>query len=227
MELWDLVSSGLGDGAAIALGNGDRHFGAITTIVQASVGSRASVGDFNGDGRQDVAVFFNNAFETRVFLGNGDGTFTSGVTIGSVNMSRSVSQGDVNGDGITDLVGSGYRYRNICRDREWRRIIQVSSVLCCYGGRNLDQQNLIDFNGDGKLDLVSGRYAAQGISLAEGNGDGSFKTATSYYAAGSGAFDIADFNSDGALDIVTGLVNVSVILGNGTCPSRSQRLDHD
>jgi FG-GAP-like repeat/FG-GAP repeat len=69
-------------------------------------------GDFNGDGRADLAVFVSspNAQNTvLVFLGNGDGTFKSAITstVGpsldyQIGLASSVV-GDFNGDGIWDL----------------------------------------------------------------------------------------------------------------------------
>lgn len=55
-----------------------------------------------------------------------------------------------------------------------------------------------DFNGDGKLDLVSA-----GVYLLLGNGDGTFQPAT-YYPVGRsfGSMLVGDFNGDHKLDVV-------------------------
>src|SRR5204862_169275 len=70
-----------------------------------------------------------------------------------------------------------------------------------------------DFNGDGKLDLVT-----EG-SVLLGNGDGTFKPAVNF-STGASPISVAvgDFNRDGKPDLAVanrGPDNVSVLLGNG------------
>src|SRR5882724_37144 len=73
-----------------------------------------------------------------------------------------------------------------------------------------------DFNGDGKLDLVTASSRDNNVSVLLGNGDGTFQAAVNYSV---GAFSVTsgDFNGDGKLDLVVagGPNNVSVLLGNG------------
>jgi uncharacterized protein (TIGR03437 family) len=76
-----------------------------------------------------------------------------------------------------------------------------------------------DFNGDGKVDLVTGNTQSKDISVLLGNGDGTFQSVVSYPAGGAvGGLASGDFNGDGKLDIavvdqVPGLL--SIFLGNG------------
>ena len=59
------------------------------------------MGDFNGDGRSDLAV---TSSKFSILLGNGDGTFAAAADYGAAVPSRSVAVGDFNGDGRSDLA---------------------------------------------------------------------------------------------------------------------------
>src|SRR3974390_1196797 len=74
------------------------------TIYPAGNGPGSSdVGDFNGDGNQDLV--FANAWGgyVTVFLGNGDGTYqpAASVVVGSAHTDY-ITVGDFNGDGKLD-----------------------------------------------------------------------------------------------------------------------------
>jgi hypothetical protein len=79
-----------------------------------------------------------------------------------------------------------------------------------------------DFNGDGKLDLVTANRYGNSISVLLGNGDGTFQPAVSY-AAGDVPESVAvgDLNGDGKLDVVvadniSGRISVLIGIGDGT-----------
>jgi hypothetical protein len=99
-----------GDNVSVLLGNGDGTFQAARNYAAGSFPFSMAVGDFNGDGRLDLAVA--GAGGVRVLLGNGDGSFlnTNISYVAGTNPS-SVAVGDFNGDGSPDLavanVGSG------------------------------------------------------------------------------------------------------------------------
>ncbi len=94
------------NGLSILLGRGDGtfipqiRFNSSFTDGQAVV----RVADFNGDQKDDVAVFGRNSGKVEILLGNGDGTFTlAGIfTVGSVVIAAQVA--DLNGDGKADIV---------------------------------------------------------------------------------------------------------------------------
>src|SRR5690348_1882874 len=76
-----------------------------------------------------------------------------------------------------------------------------------------------DFNGDGKVDLVTANPTTDNVSVLLGQGAGAFQAPTTF-ATGSGprAVAVADFNGDGKLDLVTANSTgdtVSVLFGNG------------
>jgi hypothetical protein len=86
----------------ILLGNGDGTFtpGPAFPLTGQNVNNTA-VGDFNGNGKPDLAISLPDANEVQVLLGNGDGTFTPMPAI-SVDGVFVVATGDFNGDGKAD-----------------------------------------------------------------------------------------------------------------------------
>src|SRR5262245_9833982 len=74
------------------------HFGS------ASRPSSVAVGDFNGDGQQDLATANTDSNNVSVLLGNRDGSFPSAAHFGTGDRPVSVAVGDFNGDGLQDLA---------------------------------------------------------------------------------------------------------------------------
>jgi len=73
-----------------------------------------------------------------------------------------------------------------------------------------------DFNGDGKLDVISANGAANSISVLIGNGDGTFGGHKEFTVLDPVGLTTGDFNGDGKLDIAAATSSgVSVLLGNG------------
>ena len=97
------------------LGNGDGSFQPqVTDAVGTYSTSIAMVaGDFNGDGRTDLAAtsyygtYANFTGAVSVLLSNGDGTFQPQMTYAVGSQPRAIVSGDFNGDGRTDLAVAG------------------------------------------------------------------------------------------------------------------------
>jgi hypothetical protein len=80
----------------------------------AGTGPRSiAVGDFNGDGVQDLAVANEGSNNVSVLLGKGDGTFQGVVNFGAGSGPVSVAVGDFNGDGVQDLAVANERPNNV------------------------------------------------------------------------------------------------------------------
>lgn len=156
-------------------------------------------GDFNGDGKLDMAVANIDSSDVSILLGNGDGTFQPAQNIAVAGGVGPIVTGDFNGDHKLDLaVGSETNATVLLGngDGTFRSPIQI----------NVDASSLLasDFNQDGKTDLL----AAGGLLL--GNGDGTFQP-----PHGQGidyAFEVADFNGDSKPDVLS---RDGVFLGNG------------
>jgi hypothetical protein len=70
-----VVKSDSGTGLHVLISNGDGTF--RTTFAGGSTGGGVAIGDFNNDGRNDIAHDSSN--QLVVLLGNGDGTFSTGI----------------------------------------------------------------------------------------------------------------------------------------------------
>ncbi len=86
------------------LGNGNGTYATRTDYGTGSAPSFVAIGDFNGDGKPDLAVANSNSSTVSVLPGRGDGTFATRTDYGTGGEPMSVAIGDFNGDGRPDLA---------------------------------------------------------------------------------------------------------------------------
>jgi hypothetical protein len=95
----------LRSGVSVLLGNGDGSFQAAQDYRVGAAPSSVAVGDFNGDGIQDLVVTDQSFDLVRVLVGQGDGSLhTTNVSYVTGREPVSVAVGDFNGDGLPDLA---------------------------------------------------------------------------------------------------------------------------
>ena len=80
-----------------------------STILLEEAPLAIAIGDFNDDGKLDVAVTNAISLTVSVLLGKGNGTFEPPVNYGVGNYPDSILVGDFNGDAKLDLaVANGF-----------------------------------------------------------------------------------------------------------------------
>ncbi len=203
---------------SVLLGNGDGTFQAVQSFAAGTTPASVAVGDFNSDGRPDLAVTDKSSNTVGVLLGNGDGTFQAVQSFVAGTSPASVAVGDFNGDGRPDLVEASSGTATI-ELGNGDGTFQAPNALVSEAAGAVTSVAVGDFNGDGRLDLATADAASNTITVLVGNGDGTFRPPTNY-ATGAGpvALAVADFNGDGHADLVTAdnrANAVSVLLGRG------------
>ena len=68
-----------------------------------------AVGDFDSDGRQDLALADTGRDSLRVLIGRGDGTFVERQILPGFDNALDVATADFDADGVEDLAFAGFR----------------------------------------------------------------------------------------------------------------------
>jgi hypothetical protein len=185
----DLIASGV-----IFFGLGNFQF----SPVQIPLSAPLAIGDFNRDGRLDLAG------PAQTLLNQGNRQFTS--VASNLNMGvwplTTPIVADFNGDGILDVA--------------WVESDSPSTIDIAYGrgdgsfylqglvtgGQYAGGITVGDFNGDGRPDILTGLMFAQQLALYKNDGQGGFEL--SYFASGADTNTLAcaDLNQDGKTDVV-------------------------
>ena len=212
----------IGSNGLVLLNNGGGVFTvgtpAFPPASTSSGGPNLAAGDFNHDGKLDLAM--NNSANVSIYLGNGDGTFTVGKSYASVNDVGYLTATDLDGDGNIDLyVGeangglfggdqfeTGLAYALMGNGDGSFQGAPVEPFL--FSG-----SNLVDLNGDKNLDGVSIDTVANTVRTYLGDGKGGFSAnstltiptsinAHTLLGGSDGSFALADVNGDGIPDLL-------------------------
>lgn len=210
---------GMAIGVPIFLGNGDGKFTFQTCLVAGTFPVSAASGDFNRDGKTDLAVASNVTRGLSIFLGGGNGTFTSPqhVPDAAYLHATHVVASDLNGDARPDLLLAHYNGTAAFLAQPDGSFTRAAGGILA---SITDWVAVGDFNQDGLTDaaVVQNYQALAAISL--GNGDGTFAGASSATLdGGPTGVAVGDLNRDGFDDVVVSDFyrnNVKVFLSDGT-----------
>ena len=204
---------------SVLLGNGSGGFAAPVNFATGRTPVSVAVGDFNGDGRADLAVVNANSDTVSVLLGDGTGNFGRVPDIRDDIGPNSVAVGDFNGDGRADLAVANFGSNT------------VSVLLGNGSGGFAAPVNLPagdgpysvavgDFNGDGRADLTVANSSSNTVSVLLGDGTGNFGRVPDVTVnIDPLSVAVGDFNGDGRADLATANEfsdTVSVLIGNGS-----------
>jgi hypothetical protein len=193
-----------------------------------------AVGDFNRDGRLDLAFANHETQQLTVLLGDGRGGFApaphSPVTVAVRPHPHGIATGDFNGDGNLDLVIDSW-----AEDRlellfgDGRGGFTTPGTYVAVGRHPYQRVRAADLNGDGRADIVSPNLEGDNVTILLGDGRGGFRQPPgSPFPCGDSPFNVAigDVNGDGIPDLAivnspsstadrSGRDGLTILIGDG------------
>ena len=183
-------------------------------------------GDFNRDGKLDLAVNVTGFDHVAIFEGDGSGGLTLTGQIASDTLTKAIDLADIDGDGRVDLVGATAWGYDI--------LVHLGDGLGGFGTRDQVYDGdgeptrlvLRDFNNDGRPDIAVNAPDAGLLLLYLNDGKGGFSVPALEFKGFPHAVGLTsgDCNGDGNLDLIlasitnsgTGVATAIALLGDGT-----------
>ncbi|MDX2167932.1 MAG: FG-GAP-like repeat-containing protein [Deltaproteobacteria bacterium] len=176
-------------------------------------------GDFDNDGRIDIAVSSTAENGLWIARGNGDGTFATPQQVPTCGEAHGVAVLDVDGDADPDVVDA-------CRGGN-QLALTLNNGSGVFGAATLfdggvdGEYGLLagDVNNDGIADLVVAGNDGHQLRALLGNGNGTFSPAAAQSTGGATWVVVSgDINGDGKLDVAAANSfdgTIGVLQGNG------------
>jgi hypothetical protein len=193
-----------------------------------------AIGDFNGDGKLDLAIANHDEKHLTVLLGDGNGGFTpapnSPVAVEVRPHVHGVATGDLNGDGNLDLVTDNWGNNQVAvLFGDGKVSFNTPATFLDVGKMPYQRLRVGDLNGDGKSDIITTNLEGDNVTILLGDGKGlSKQPAGSPFPCGDSPFNFAigDVNKDAKPDLAivnspssatrSGKDGLTILLGDGT-----------
>jgi uncharacterized protein (TIGR03437 family) len=183
-----------GGSVIVYLGRGDGTFAAGTSFPAGAFPFYLATGDFNGDGKPDLAVSvfasqLNAPGTVDVLIGKGDGTFAAAVPYTVGLAPGTIVTADFTGDGILDIAvldaesGITNKVWILPGKGDGTFLSPVSTAT----GTNAGYLQYADFDHDGNLDLLIADELSSTMVQMFGKGGGAFQAPQKYFSTAYGS----------------------------------------
>jgi|SRR6185312_9348475 len=236
-KIADLVITNLDDSSiTVLLGKGKGYFTEVagSPFAAGYMPNDIAIGDFNKDGKPDLAFANHDRKYLTVLTGDGKGSFAplkgSPFHVDVRPHTHGIVAGDFNGDGNLDLVTDSWGNNRLAilfgnSSHGFNAGVKYINV----GKHPYQRIRSADLNKDGHLDIVTTNLDGNNATILLGDGKGNFhEPLGSPFSCGDSPFGVAigDINGDGNLDLAivnspsvtasnTGRDGLTVLLGDG------------
>jgi Ca2+-binding RTX toxin-like protein len=191
----------------------------------ASAPTAVAAGDFNGDGKRDMATASTDTNIVSTLLGNGDGTFQAPLnTPAAAHLLTAIAAADLNADGRDDLVVTESNVSDQIRVYLSNADGTFADPPALYPvGDDPQDVSIGRINGDAAPDVAVANQLGHNYSIFLNDGSGALVPGLNVAAPGGGdglGVEIADFDGDTKGDLAISQLNgapagVSFLSGNG------------
>jgi len=231
-----VVANELGGNVSVLLGDDSGKFAPSvgSPFPAGQLPNDIAIGDFNRDGKLDLAIANHEEKHLTILWGDGSGGFTpapnSPVAVEVKPHVHGVATGDLNGDGNLDLVTDSWANDQVMvLFGKGKGSFSMTGVFLTVGKRPYQRHRVADVNGDGKPDIITTNMEGNNVTVLLNDGGAGFKqSAGSPFACGDSPwnFAVGDVNQDGKPDLAIvdspsstaegqGKDGLTVLLGNG------------
>jgi hypothetical protein len=220
---FDVALAGCWNQIGVLLGNGNGTFQTPKFYTTDSNSVYSIAGDYNKDGKKDLAVANFGASNITVLFGKGDGTFdtTNELTLFTGGGPVALAEPTLTSSGFLDIVSANSQDGTVSVFLGGVGGFTEQPNSPVPAGNNPVAFDTGDFDGDGHTDVAVADATDGTVTILFGNGDGTFKATVGLVTVGHSpsAIRAVDLNGDRKPDLVVANKadnTVSVVVNNGT-----------